>query len=421
MGPHRGDHGPITFPPSEQGLSGTAETLLPMHREGAETAIPWRSRAFQTVLVSTLMLPLGVPLVSPFLPLIRDAFELTDTHASLLLSVYFLPGVVLSPGIGLVIDRVGRRPALVFSLVTFGGVGTGIVFLGDFRLILAARLVQGIAAAGVFVTTVTIIADSFAGVQRNAVFGLNVAVLSAGRAVYPLVGGALARVGWATPFVCYLAAVLAGVVAFRRFEESPRSRRPHAGVSVRRTIVELAARRRLGLYVVTVLAELVTFGGVMTTLPFFLTAVHGVSVITVGAFLTVTTVASALTAAENGLLARWLPTPVLIAAGLALLGLGLLGIGLAPAPVAMVLPVILFGTGIGLVLPSVDAAISQAITREFHAVALSLRNSATGVGRASGPLLFTAAATVVGYRGLLVGAGLMTLVAGLGGLAMARD
>lgn len=141
----------------------------------------------------------------------------------------------------------------------------------------------------------------------------------------------------------------------------------------------------------------------MTTLSFLLVDVHGVSSVTTGSMITVTTIASALSAANNGWLARRFSDHRLIAAGFLLFGLGLSGTGLAPSPVAMAVPIILFGTGIGLILPSVDAAISQVITREFHAVALSLRNSATGLGRATRPLLFTAIATVTGYRGLFLG------------------
>lgn len=134
------------------------------------------------------------------------------------------------------IDRIGRRRTLVSSIIAFGGVGTVILFLAEYRLVLAARFIQGIAAAGIFVTTVTIIADSFVDIQRNIVFGMNVAVLSTGRALYPLVGGVLARYGWAVPFGCYLAAVLVGVLVLRRFEESSDSEQRHTRVSVRGTI-----------------------------------------------------------------------------------------------------------------------------------------------------------------------------------------
>lgn len=80
----------------------------------------------------------------------------------------------------------------------------------------------------------------------------------------------------------------------------------------------------------------------------------------------------------------------------------------------------MFGAGIGLILPSVDAAISHVASAEFHAGALSLRNSATGLGRATGPLLFTGLATITGYRALLLTAGIAMFVIGLCTIVLMR-
>jgi ACDE family multidrug resistance protein len=153
-------------------------------------AIPWHSSTVQVVLVSTLLAPLGVPLIAPALPIIRDAFGATDAQASLLISAYFVTGIVLSPFIGLLADRAGRR-VLIASLLLFSLTGGMMAFAPSFALVVGLRVVQGTAAAGVFVTTVTLIGDVFDGPQRNAVLGINNATLSAGAAMFPVVGGAL--------------------------------------------------------------------------------------------------------------------------------------------------------------------------------------------------------------------------------------
>ena len=369
-------------------------------RERESVAIPWNSQALKAILASTFVLPLGVPLLSPLLPLFRDMFIVTDLQASYLISAYFFPGIVLSPFIGKILDRVGRRPVLVTCLFTFGCVGMGIAGLTDFTLVIAARVVQGTTAAGIFITTVTVIADSFEGIQQNVIFGINVAVLSAGRALYPLLGGALVRYGWSVPFVCYLAAVLAGAFVFYRFEEMGRVRPSHAQRTVDgwRTIAGLPVVEALALYGATISAETITFGAILTTLPFLLTADFGISAVAIGAVITITTVASSIVAAENGRLARQTSNAQLVASGFLLYGVSLLGMGVAPAPSAIAASAALFGAGIGLILPSVDVMISETILGDSSAGALSLRNSATGLGRAIGPLLFTALASVTGYR-----------------------
>lgn len=166
-------------------------------------AVPWDSPTVRVVFAATALAPLGVPLVSPALPVVRDAFGLTDAEASLLVSAYFLTGIVLSPFVGLVADRLGRRRVLAPSLAVLSLAGTAIAFSPDFGVVVGVRLVQGTAAAGISVTTVTLVGDAFEGVQRNAVLGVNTAVLATGAAVYPLPGGYLATISWNAPFLVY--------------------------------------------------------------------------------------------------------------------------------------------------------------------------------------------------------------------------
>src|SRR6056297_220038 len=97
------------------GEADVAESVPP----APDARVPWRSRTVQVVLLSTLLAPLGVPLLAPALPVLRDAFAVTDAQASLLVSAYFAVGVVVSPAVGLIADRVGRKRVLVTSLFAF--------------------------------------------------------------------------------------------------------------------------------------------------------------------------------------------------------------------------------------------------------------------------------------------------------------
>lgn len=72
------------------------------------------------VFASTLVAVMGVSLVSPALPAIQRAWGISESEASLLISAFTLP-------IGVVTDRVGRKPVLLVSLVAFGASGGAIV------------------------------------------------------------------------------------------------------------------------------------------------------------------------------------------------------------------------------------------------------------------------------------------------------
>ncbi|QLG29695.1 MFS transporter (plasmid) [Halorarum halophilum] len=373
------------------------------------TAIPWESPTVRVALLSTLLAPLGVPLVSPALPTIRDALALTDAQASLLVSAYFLTGIVLSPFIGLLADRVGRRRVLVPSLFVFSVAGAAIALRPGYAVILGIRVVQGTAAAALFITTVTLIADTVEGVQRNTVLGVNTAVLSAGAAIYPLVGGALATVSWNALFAVYLVGLPVAVFAHRVLPEPPVERETRTLAYLRRSVSALSLREASVYYGAAFLVELLLFGAVLTTVPFLLAGTYRLSPVLIGGVVTLAEVASVVTSGLNGRFAKRISNHAIVAAGFAAVTVGLLGTWWAPTLAAVVAATTLLGAGWGTVLPSIDAGVSGLVPTRFRAGAFSIRNSTTFLGRALGPVLFTTLAVGTGYRPLLLAAAVVSL------------
>lgn len=383
-----------------------------------EAGVPWESPKLRAILACTLVLPLGVAMVSPILPVVRDAFVVTDARASLLITLYFLPGVVLSPVIGLLADRYGRRVVVIPSVVAFGVTGGSIAFVDDFAVILAIRVLQGAAAAGVFILTVTFISDTFDGVQRNAVLGINGAVLLGGAAFYPFLGGFLGSYEWHLPFLLYFLAVPVAVYATPRLDESPLVI-PRCGPGYIRGAAEALPRVEAGLlYGATFLLETVAFGSILTVVPFLLKAELDASSVTAGAVITVMASAAAVVSSKNGSLARHRSNHRLLAFCACLFGVGLLVAWSGHSLPVIMTGVAIFGAGFGLLLPSVDAEIGRIAPPEYRAGALSLRNVAAFSGRSVGPILFTSAAVVTGYRTLLLAAGAGTLVVGAVGVVL---
>lgn len=381
-------------------------------------SVPWGSSKLRAILACTLVLPLGVAMVSPILPVVRDAFAITDARTSLLVTLYFLPGIVLSPVIGLLADRYGRRSVVIPSVVAFGVAGGSIAFVDDFTVVLALRVLQGAAAAGVFILTVTFISDTFDGVQRNAVLGVNGAVLLGGGALYPFLGGFLGSYEWHLPFLLYFLAVPVAVYAFPRLDEPPFVV-PRCGPGYVRGAAEALPRVEAGLlYGATFLLETVAFGAVLTALPFVIVADLAASPVTAGAVITVMATAAAVVSAANGTLARHRSNHYLLAVSFCLYGVGLLVAWTGHSVSVVMVGVAVFGAGFGLVLPSVDAEIGRIAPSEYRAGALSIRNAAAFSGRSVGPLLFTSAAVVTGYWTILFAAGAGSLAIGALGVVV---
>ncbi|WP_254547425.1 MFS transporter [Halomarina pelagica] len=386
----------------------------------SSAGVPWRSPTVQVVLASTLLAPLGVPLVSPALPVVRDAFALADAEASLLVSAYFAVGIVLSPFIGVVVDRVGRRRVLVPSLVVFSVAGGAIAVAPDFATVLLIRLVQGVASAGIFITTVTIIADAFDGVGRNAVFGANNAALAAGAAVFPIVGGVLAAISWNAPFLAYLVGLPVAVAAYVLLDEPESERETRSLAYLRGAARALAGRDALTYYGAAFVTEALALGAIITALPFLLSAEFALSPLLIGLTLTASEIAAIVVSMGNGRLARRFTNQQLVAAGYACYGVGLAGAWIAPSPAVVAAAVFVFGAGLGLSVPAVDAAVSHLVPGRFRAGALSIRNSTTFLGRATGPVFFAGVAAATGYRPLLGVAAVAALALAVVTLAAVR-
>ena len=129
--------------------------------------------------------------------------------------------------------------------------------------------------------------------------------------------------------------------------------------------------------------------------------------------MTVEAISSTLSATQNARLARRFRNEGVVAIGFAGTALGLFSIWLAPTLALVAAGTAVIGAGWGIVLPSIDAAVSDLVDVRFRGGALSLRNSVTFLGRASGPFVFAGLAVFLGYRPLFVLAGVVALLAAL--------
>ncbi len=176
---------------------------------------------------------LGQGVISPVLPLYAESFGVGLAAIGVALSAFALARVVLNTPLGLLADRRGRRPLLVFGpvLVSAGMLGSA---LAPSLLVLSLwRLVAGAGSAMYMTGAMIYIADIAAPDQRARYIGTNQAALGLGVAIGPAVGGFLAdRYGLRAPFyLVAVSALVAGLYAALRLSET---RPNHLAVSGRK-------------------------------------------------------------------------------------------------------------------------------------------------------------------------------------------
>ena len=119
----------------------------------------YRDLNLQIVFGITLMAVLGVSSISPAFPTIEKEFRVPAQDIGLLITIFTVPGVLLTPVLGVLGDRVGRRKVLVPSLMLFGVAGAACSLVRDFNSLLVLRFFQGVGAASLGSLNVTIIGE----------------------------------------------------------------------------------------------------------------------------------------------------------------------------------------------------------------------------------------------------------------------
>jgi len=172
-----------------------------------------------TVLMGGTCSVLAAIMISPALPGMAEAFKDTadaDFLVRLILTMPALFVAIGSPFIGGLLDRWGRKPVLMVSLIVFVLAGSAGFFLDTLALILVSRALLGLAVAGIMSGFMTLIIDYFEGKSLNRFLGLNGASVCLGGILGLVASGFLADIGWRYPFLIHLVGVLIflGVVFF---------------------------------------------------------------------------------------------------------------------------------------------------------------------------------------------------------------
>ncbi|MUW14545.1 MFS transporter [Halorubrum sp. CBA1125] len=175
----------------------------------------------QTVLILgvTLTGMLG-SVLSPALPGIADALNVSDGRVGLLVSFFKVPSILVIPVAAWFADVYGRRTVLVPSLFVFGCSGAVMFLLDSFPALLAFAFVMGIGAAAIFPVTVTLLGDNHDGAANSAAQGLRVGIVGLGTMIVPAATGYLASVRWNVPFLLYLVAIPVAAFTYLVLDET---------------------------------------------------------------------------------------------------------------------------------------------------------------------------------------------------------
>lgn len=156
---------------------------------------------------------MSIGIMVPILPNLLKQFTGGDTASASEWNVVFATaGGVMSflagPILGLMSDRLGRRPVLLISLFGLGFDFLFMAFAPSLAWLFVGRLISG-ATSGVFSTANAYVADVTAPENRARAFGWMGSAFSVGFLAGPAIGGLLGQVDLRLPFLVAAALTLA--------------------------------------------------------------------------------------------------------------------------------------------------------------------------------------------------------------------
>jgi ACDE family multidrug resistance protein len=335
----------------------------------------------------TLMAVLGVSSITPAFPTMARELGITGGQIGLLITSFTLPGAILSPLMGIMADRFGRKRILLPSLFLFAIAGTACAFIQNFNLLLGLRVLQGIGAASLGSINATIIGDLYSGRRRVEAMGLNASALSIGVASYPAIGGALALLGWNYPFLLSIIALPIGILVLTVLKNpEPRN---YQGIReyLSGTWSYLKNIKVAGLFAAGMLSFIILYGSYLTYFTLLMGESFGASSLIIGIIMSIASLSNAVIASQLGRINRRLSLLAIINLGFSLYALAMVLIPFMPNLWLLLIPAIICGMANGANMPSIQTSVAELAPLEYRAAFMSLNTTMLRLGQTIGPPL----------------------------------
>jgi len=335
----------------------------------------------------TAIAVMGVANLTPAFPKIISELQIAPSAIGLLITAFTLPGVILTPVMGVLADRWGRKKILLPSLLLFGIAGTACFWVRNYDLLLLLRVFQGIGGAALGSLNLTLIGDLYRDRERATVMGYNASVLSIATACYPVMGGALTLLGWNYPFLMTIVAIPIGILILL-YLKNPE---PVQAVKMKKyllhTIALINNKNIWLLYSISLFTFIILYGSYLTYLPLLLARNFDISSFGIGILMSSYSLLNAVSSSQIGKLIARYSEKSLIKWSFLFFMVSMLMIPIIHNIYLMLLPTCLFGMGMGLAMPSLNNLLTGSAPLENRAAFMSLNGMMLRLGQTLGPLL----------------------------------
>lgn len=371
-----------------------------------------------------LVMTLGNSMLIPVLPILERKVGITSFQSSMIITSYSVAAVFLIPVAGYLSDRFGRRmvilPSLVLALI--GGLIAGFASwkLEDpFTWIIIGRILQGIGASGAMPIILPLVGDLYKddNEKTSSCLGIIETSNTFGKVLSPILGSIFAAFLWFLPFFSISLFSLISIVLIYFFVKVPKEinipipKKFREFISNTKNTFKKECRWLLTVFLNGIFVMLVLF-----SMLFFLSEnlekTHDIMGIKKGLVLAIPLLILCIASFISGrnIKGNLSKMKRMMIISLIILSTSSCFIGFTSDELILLLVVTsLVGMSIGVILPVLDAIITENINKEERGTISSFYSSARFIGVAMGPPLISL--TMTNYlSGSFIATGILGLI-----------
>lgn len=338
----------------------------------------------------TLISVMGVASISPALPNIQEHFHLEKGQIKWLISIFSLPGFLLSFVLGILADRLGRKTILIPSLVLFSIAGFLCTIAKSYNELLLYRFIQGVGAASLSSINNTLIGDFFSGNKRAKIMGFNASVLSIGTAMFPTIGGILTGFHWKWIFYLPLLSVPLAIALVFYMKPPVRQISEPFMIYMRSLWNSVNQTKVWGLFITNLLVFIILYGAYLTFFPILLGQKFSAGPFIIGITMSAMSLTTALSASQLGLIRTKVKAKSLLYFSASLYVVSLVLMAFSSNWAMIIISIIIFGTAHGLYIPNIQSLLVGMSTINERAAFMSLNSMILRFGQFLGPIVIGA-------------------------------
>ena len=344
------------------------------------------SRPLLVIFLTVFVNLVGFGIIIPLLPFYAETFGASPLTIGLLFASFSLSQLLATPALGVLSDRWGRRPVLIFSLL---GTVVSFAMLAMARSlprVFAARVIDGL-SGGNITTARAYIADVTEPHERAKAYGLLGAAFGLGFIVGPGLAGVFSKISYTAPIwaAAFVTLIATGMAWFWLPETVHRT--DAMPISPLKAVPEVFARQRLRPLLIADFVYWASFSVCNTTFALFASRRFGFDVAQTGyvlaafGFLGVIVQVGMVgpVVRRFGVLRTFLFGLVMAAAGWALVGMShtlpMFLMALVPA-----------GIGVGWCNAALITLVSHAASKEEQGKVQGAAGALESLGRTIGPV-----------------------------------